>query len=102
VLEAVKSSFILIQLTSWRKWWGLLRLRTRAIIKEKNALICQTRDRFSEELAKLGFQTLPSKTNFVLTTHPQADAADLFRYLESRIFLSAISSRRQFLKLFAH
>lgn len=84
VLEAVKSSFNPYSVDKLAEVVGTAAVEDQSYYQEKNALICQTRDRFSEELAKLGFQTLPSKTNFVLTTHPQADAADLFRYLESR------------------
>ena len=40
--------------------------------------IVKTRSYFSQELEKIGFQVLPSSTNFVLITHPNLEA-DILR-----------------------
>jgi len=49
-----------------------------------NAKVAATRDRFSRQLAELGFTVPPSKANFVFATHPQANAATLLRELKER------------------
>lgn len=46
--------------------------------------IMATRDWFGAELANLGFEVLPSATNFILTKPVGIIAADLFAYLQGR------------------
>ena len=46
--------------------------------------IQKTRDWFAERLAELGFTTLPSQTNFVLTQPTGLSADELFTYLRSK------------------
>lgn len=46
--------------------------------------IVQTREWFEEELKKLGFEYLPSRTNFIFTKHPTIPGADLMKQLKER------------------
>lgn len=43
--------------------------------------IIETRERTVEGLTALGFDVVPSQANFVFATHPQCDAAGLYRQL---------------------
>jgi histidinol-phosphate aminotransferase len=47
----------------------------------------QSRDWLTLELAKLGFTTLPSKANFVFTTHTTRAASELLGALRERKIL---------------
>ncbi|GAB2022926.1 histidinol-phosphate transaminase [Pseudolactococcus yaeyamensis] len=49
-----------------------------------NAEISETRDWFSAELGALGFEVLPSLTNFVLTKPAGIAATSLFEFLQSK------------------
>lgn len=46
--------------------------------------IISSREWTIAELGKLGFATLPSKSNFIFTTNPDINAEELFNYLRSR------------------
>ncbi|GAB3489129.1 histidinol-phosphate transaminase [Marinomonas epiphytica] len=43
-----------------------------------------TREKATQQLLELGFQVLPSATNFVFVTHPEKDAENLYLSLKSR------------------
>jgi histidinol-phosphate aminotransferase len=45
------------------------------------------RERLTGELAKRGFQVIPSQSNFLLATCPGGDGAAVYRALKSRGFL---------------
>ena len=46
--------------------------------------IIATRERLIKELDALGFDTLPSCSNFIFTSNKNTDAKTLFEYLRSR------------------
>ncbi len=49
--------------------------------------IINTRDRIANELTKLGFKVLNSKTNFLFITHMKKSAEDIFNYLKEEKIL---------------
>lgn len=49
--------------------------------------IVETRERTKNALEILGFHCLPSQTNFLFTTHPTVDAAQLYEYLQEQSIL---------------
>lgn len=49
--------------------------------------VIATRTRLSAQLESLGFEVLPSLTNFIFTRHPQHDAAVLAAALRERAIL---------------
>lgn len=52
-----------------------------AYLEQTVSLICQTRDRTAQRLAKLGMTVLPSRTNFLFATHPDIPARTLLQAL---------------------
>ena len=66
-----------------------------AYFKHITAAVIRSRDWLIAELARLGFQTLPSKANFVFTHHPQQQAVDLLaRLREQKILVRHFSKPR--------
>ena len=59
-------------------------VRATAYYAEIDGRIAATRERFCASLAKLGFQVLPSKANFVFAAHPDVPARELFRGLREK------------------
>jgi histidinol-phosphate aminotransferase len=85
IFKLLKVSNLLLIPIQWilsQKTWPQLLLKTLLIMRRLIRLFCQTREWFTEKIAELGFQTCPSQTNFVLTTHPQHAIEDLFYFLE--------------------
>ena len=50
----------------------------KAYFEEGVRKIVETREWAKEELAKLGFEFLDSKANFIFAKHPEYDAKELF------------------------
>lgn len=55
-----------------------------AYSEEMARRVIATRDRVSAELRQAGFDVLPSESNFIFISHPEHDAAQLFRDLKAR------------------
>jgi histidinol-phosphate aminotransferase len=55
---------------------GIAAVEDRAYMHACAARICQTRDEVADELRGLGFEVLPSVTNFFYATHPTLAADD--------------------------
>lgn len=88
VLEAVKSSFNPYSVDMIAERLATAAIEDADYYRHINQEISATRDSFIQSLAELGFETLPSLTNFVLTTHPNLDVELLFKKLsESHIFV---------------
>lgn len=88
VLEAVKSSFNPYSVDMIAERLAAVAIEDAEYYRQINREISDTRDTFIQSLAELGFETLPSLTNFVLTTHPKLDIEMLFKKLgESYIFV---------------
>jgi histidinol-phosphate aminotransferase len=82
IIESIKSSFNPYSVDSLAEDLATAAVKDTAYYEEINTTICQTREWFTKKIAELGFQTCPSQTNFVLTTHPQHAIEDLFYFLE--------------------
>jgi histidinol-phosphate aminotransferase len=86
-LERVKNSFNSYPLDR------LALLGAQAAVEDEAHLVktCQavihTRESLVRDLTALGFETLPSQANFVLTRHPLMDAAELLKRLRDKQIL---------------
>jgi len=49
--------------------------------------VCDTRDKFSDNLVKLGFEVLPSKANFVFAKHATVSGKTIFEELKNKKIL---------------
>ena len=49
--------------------------------------VCESRDSLIKGLVNIGFDVLPSKTNFVFAAHPDISGASLYRELYKRNIL---------------
>ncbi len=68
-LEKVKFSINPYNVNSLTQATGISVLENDSYYLSCISEICDTRDKFSAELVKLGFEVLPSKTNFVFAKH---------------------------------
>lgn len=101
-LQRVKDSFNSYPLDSLAQTAALAAVQDRAYFDEKRLAIIASRDKLTKDLQALGFQVLPSKTNFVFATHPQVDAAQLHQQLRTRqILVRHFTQKRieQFLRI---
>jgi histidinol-phosphate aminotransferase len=55
-----------------------------AWFEQTRAAVMETREWITDELDRLGFQTLPSKANFIFTTHPNFCASKLYELLREQ------------------
>ncbi|PXX95029.1 histidinol-phosphate transaminase [Halomonas sp. LBP4] len=83
-LERVKNSFNSYPIDSLASAAGVAALEDREHFDACREKVITTRERTRRRLADLGFEVLPSQTNFVLTRHPEFDAAQLFVGLRER------------------
>ncbi len=83
-LEAVKNSFNSYTVNSLSQIIGAASARDKDYFKECVDKIISAREWTVEELSKLGFETLPSKANFIFTTNKNISAEKLFNYLKSK------------------
>lgn len=81
IAEAVKNSFNPYSVDMIADQLAAAALTDAAYYQKINKQICATRTWFTKELAALGFTTLPSMTNFVLTTHPTLESRELYEQL---------------------
>ena len=51
------------------------------------AIIAQNREYLTEQLSALGFETLPSKTNFIFTKHASISGEQLYLGLKEKAIL---------------
>lgn len=83
IIQAVKNSYNPYAVDSIAESLAIAATEDSDYYRRINHEIAITRDWFSEELSKLGFKTLPSQTNFVLTTHVEKSAESIFYYLKN-------------------
>ena len=86
-LQRVKDSFNSYPLDSLAQAGALAAVQDRAYFDEKRLAIIASRDKLTKDLQALGFNVLPSKTNFVFAQHPDFDAAQLHQQLRDRQIL---------------
>lgn len=83
-LNRVKDSFNSYPIDSLASAVAIAALEDREHFEACREKVITTRERTRGRLARLGFEVLPSQTNFVLVSHPEHDAAQLFVGLRER------------------
>lgn len=86
-LECVKGCFNSYPLDRLANFGGAAALRDREYFEETRGRIIATREWLREQLAVLGFDVLPSQTNFLFVRHPSHDGAELHKALRARNIL---------------
>jgi histidinol-phosphate aminotransferase len=76
-LVRIKDSFNSYPLDSLAQAAGVAAMKDRAYFKQTCDKVIDSRNELVTGLEELGFEVLPSATNFVFTRHPQYDAAEL-------------------------
>lgn len=88
IIESIKSSFNPYSVDSLAEKLATASILDAQYFKKNAQKICQTRDWFKTAIEKLGFQSLDSKTNFLLTTHAEVSVGKLYYFLnENNIFV---------------
>lgn len=83
-LERVKNSFNSYPIDSLAIVAGVAALEDKAHFDACREKVISTRERTRQRLETLGFEVLPSQTNFILVRHPRFDAGELFIGLRER------------------
>lgn len=83
-LEAVKNSFNSYTINTLSQVIATASARDKDYFNECVNKIISAREWTVTELSKMGFETLPSKANFIFTTNPNISAEKLFNYLKSK------------------
>ncbi|MDR1567392.1 MAG: histidinol-phosphate transaminase [Streptococcaceae bacterium] len=84
VIQAVKNAYNPYAVDLIAEALATAAVKDVAYYQQINQEIANVRDWFIDELAALGFSTLASQTNFVLTTHQNASAQELFEGLKAK------------------
>ncbi|MGG5340706.1 histidinol-phosphate transaminase [Enterococcus sp. AZ192] len=84
IAESIKSSFNPYSVDLLAETLATAAIEDTDYYDKITEKICQTREWFIRELHAVGFDSLPSKTNFVLSTHPKLEISDLYRHLEEQ------------------
>lgn len=101
-LQRVKDSFNSYPLDRLAQAGALAAIEDQAYFNEKRHAIIAAREKLTEDLQSLGFEVLPSKTNFVFARHVNKDAHALQAALrEKNILVRHFSQGRvnQFLRI---
>jgi histidinol-phosphate aminotransferase len=83
-LERVKNSFNSYPLDVLAQAAALASLEDETYFRMSCDRIVATRNHLSNAMADLGFEVLPSSTNFIFARHPELDAGTLFRALRGQ------------------
>ena len=83
-LERIKYSFNSYNISRLTMTAALATLDSHDYYVENSKTIQSNRAYTTEELAKLGFETLPSLTNFIFTRSPAVAGGTLYRELKAR------------------
>ncbi|MBE9398568.1 histidinol-phosphate transaminase [Pontibacterium sp. N1Y112] len=82
-LERVKNSFNSYPLDMLAIASSVAAIKDDAYFRETTQKIIDTREWTEKALAELGFVTVPSKTNFLFTSHRYVEAAELMGFLRA-------------------
>lgn len=80
-LERVKNSFNSYPLGRLAQAGAIAAIQDKAHLEATTKKVIQTRKHLVGELAKLGFDTLPSTANFIFTRHPKYSGVKLYQAL---------------------
>jgi histidinol-phosphate aminotransferase len=83
-LERVKNSFNSYPLDRLALAGAVAAIKDKAYFDECCERVCNTRDGLTKELTSLGFEVVPSATNFVFAKHTKQDAEVIFKELRER------------------
>ena len=83
-LERVKNSFNSYPLGRLAQAGAIAAIEDQAHLEATSAKVIQTRTKLVEQLHALGFDTLPSTANFILTRHPKHSGATMYQALRDR------------------
>lgn len=83
-LNCVKNSFNSYTLDRLALVGATAAVEDQTYFDAQRAKVMATRERTTEELQTMGFQVLPSKTNFIFITHPTVPAQHLFAGLREK------------------
>lgn len=86
-LERVKNSFNSYPLDMLAQAAAVASLQDETYFRAHLDKVMATRQRTTEALQTLGFDVLPSHTNFVFASHPKLSGAELMSYLRERKIL---------------
>lgn len=84
ILESVKNSFNSYTINSVSQIVAAECAKDNEYFEICINKIINEREKTIKRLDKLGFKTLPSKTNFIFTTNPNLNIKELFDYLKSK------------------
>lgn len=83
-LEAVKNSYNSYTMDMLTLAAATASVEDDTYFRATCAKVIATRERAQERLKALGFTVIPSQTNFILATHPERTAKDIFEQLKER------------------
>jgi len=83
-LERVKNSFNSYPLGRLAQAGALAAIEDQAYLERTCAKVMQTREQLIKALSDLGFETLPSSANFIMTRHPKSAGEKLYQELRER------------------
>ena len=83
-LERVKNSFNSYPLGRLAQAGAIAAIQDQVHLEATTAKVINTRERLTNELASLGFETLPSSANFIFTRHPKHAGGKLYQALRDR------------------
>lgn len=94
-LERVKNSFNSYPLGQLAQVGAIAAIEDQAHLDQITQQVIKTRTQFVRDLETLGFETLPSSANFILTRHPKHDGEKLYLRLRERgIIVRHFQARR--------
>lgn len=83
-LQRVKDSFNSYPLDTLAQAGALAAIEDQRYFNEKREAIMQSREELTKNLQQLGFEVLPSKTNFVFARHPKMEGVRLHQALREQ------------------
>lgn len=86
-LSAVKDSFNSYPVDRIAQKCGELSIKDSCYSERVLQRIISTRDNFSQKIASLGWEVLPSKANFIFTRKPGLDGKTIYERLKKRMIL---------------
>ena len=94
-LEAVKNSYNSYTVDSLSIAAGIASVEDDEYFKETISKVIKTRQRVTNELDALGFEVLPSSSNFIMATHNDYSMKEMFEYLKAKkVFIRYFSLPR--------
>ena len=94
-LEAVKNSYNSYTVDSLSIAAGIASVEDDEYFRQTIGKVIKTRQRVTDELEALGFEVLPSSSNFIMATHNDCNMKEMFEYLKGqKVFIRYFSLPR--------